>query len=149
MSEASFWKYLQKILPKDGHYTRIESHDTASGFPDVHYTLNGTSGTIELKDAKRPGAKYPFSRESGLRRSQVRWIETETEAHGNVNLALQCGDRIYVMRADLYFTTLHITTEKEIARVAQVRWSKKDRPGSYEYCQIQSQIYSLLEESNA
>jgi hypothetical protein len=40
MSESSFWNYLRKLLPKEGHYTRVENHDTGAGFPDVNYTLN-------------------------------------------------------------------------------------------------------------
>jgi len=38
VSEASFWRYLSKLLPRTGTH-KIESHDTAAGFPDVHFTL--------------------------------------------------------------------------------------------------------------
>jgi hypothetical protein len=129
MSESSFWKYLSKLLPT-GHYTRVESHDTAAGFPDVHYTLNGNSGTIELKDAKRPGAKHPFKGESGLRRSQITWMTNECDAGGRVFLALQCGDCVYLLKADLYFDELHRMTEDDIARVAAVKWKKGARRGN-------------------
>lgn len=124
MSEASFWKYLVKLLPKEGHYSRVESHNTSAGFPDVHYTLEGHSGTIELKDAKRPGSKYPFSGQSGLRKSQITWMTWECDAGGHVFLALQCGDRVYVLKADMYFDELHRMTEDQIARVADQRWVK-------------------------
>ena len=147
MSEASFWNYLRKLLPKEGHYTRIESHDTAVGFPDVHYTLNGISGTIELKDAKRPGAKYPFSRESGLRRSQIAWIRDELDASGQVSLALQCGDRVYLLPANCYYDDLHRMTEEEIARVSRVKWKKGNRRGKSvddEYS-LEVQLMDLLE----
>ena len=133
MSEASFWNYLRKLLPA-GHYTRIESHDTAPGFPDVHYTLNGNSGTIELKDAKRPGAKYPFSRESGLRRSQTTWMGEELAADGDERLflALQCGDRVYLLKAALYYDELHRMTEEDINRVATVKWKKGKKRAIWE-----------------
>jgi hypothetical protein len=125
MSEASFWKYLSKLLPKEGHYTRIESPDTAPGFPDVHYTLEWASGTIELKDAKHPNTKHPFKGESGLRLSQIRWMKKEIDgAKGRVILALQCGNRMYLLKADLYYDELHRMTEDDIARVAMVRWKK-------------------------
>ena len=127
MPEASFWDYLRKLLPKDGHYTRVESPDTAPGYPDVHYTLNGYSGTIELKDAKRPGAKCPFSGQSGLRKSQINWMTWECDAGGRVFLALQCGDRVYILKADLYFDELHWMTEEQIARVATLEWKKGKR----------------------
>lgn len=123
MSEASFWDYLRKLLPKEGHYSRIES-PTAHGFPDVHYTIEGVSGTIELKDAKRPGAKHPFKGESGLRSSQITWMTEECDKGGRVFIALQCGDRVYLLKADLYFDELHRMTEEEIERVAAVRWRK-------------------------
>lgn len=134
MSEASFWKYLLKLLPKEGHYTRIESHDTAPGFPDVHYTLNGNRGLIELKDAKRPGAKHPFSGASGLRKTQIRWINEELTADGDERLflALQCGDRVYLLKAALYYDELHCMTEDEIARVAVVQWLKGAKLCTYE-----------------
>jgi hypothetical protein len=127
MSEASFWNYLRKLLPKEGHYTRIEAHDTAAGFPDVHYTLEGYSGTIELKDAKRPGDKHPFKGQSGLRRSQIAWMTEECDKGGKVVLALQCGDRVYLVKADLYFDELHRTTEEELTRIADVHWKKGPR----------------------
>jgi hypothetical protein len=123
MSEASFWDYLKKVLPKKGHYSRIES-PTAQGFPDVHYTLEGVSGTIELKDAKRPGAKHPFKGESGLRRSQLTWMRDQCDAGGKVILALQCGDRVYLLDAALYDDELHRMTEEDIERVAAVSWTK-------------------------
>lgn len=124
MSEQSFWTYLYKMLPKAGHYSRIEAPNTAAGFPDVHYTLDSVSGTIELKDAKRPGAKYPFSGQSGLRRSQITWIRDELAAGGRVALALQCGNRVYLLRADLYYDELHRLTEEGVSSVASVSWCK-------------------------
>jgi hypothetical protein len=146
MSESSFWKYLRNFLPMDGHYTRIESHDTAAGFPDVHYTLSGNSGTIELKDAKRPGAKYPFKGESGLRRSQLTWLEAEIDrAEGRVFLALQCGDRVYLLKADLYYDELHRMTEEEIARVADVKWKKGTSVHPDDEYPMDLQLRDLLE----
>lgn len=143
MSESSFWKYLSKLLPKEGHYSRIESPDTAPGFPDVHYTLNGNSGTIELKDAKRPGAKHPFKGQSGLRRSQITWMTAECDAGGRVFLALQCGGRVYLLKVDLYFDELHRMTEDDINRVATVKWCKGKRAGADAV--IDSQLRDLLE----
>lgn len=127
MSEGNgaFWAYLKKQLPTEGHYSRVESHDTEPGFPDVVYTLNGTTGFIELKDAKRPGAKHPFSGESGLRKAQIRWMEGEIDvAEGRVFLALQCGDRVYILDAALYYDELHKMTEDDLTEVAKVYWRK-------------------------
>ena len=127
MSEGNgaVWRYLLKVLPPQGHYTRIESRDTAPGFPDVHYTLESVTGTIELKDAKRPGAKYPFSGDSGLRANQIRWMREQIDnADGRVVLALQCGDRVYILNAALYYDELHQMTEEDIQRCSSVNWIK-------------------------
>ena len=124
MSETSFWTYLRKLLPREGHYTRLENHDTGAGIPDVVYTLDGVTGFIELKDSKRPGAKYPFKGESGLRRSQLTWIRDQLYAEGIVYLALQCGNRGYLLSADLYFDELARMTEDDICRVSLLQWTK-------------------------
>jgi hypothetical protein len=125
MSEASFWDYLRKkVLPKEGHYSRIEA-ETAHGFPDVAYTLNGRSGTIELKDAKRFGAKHPFKGESGLRRSQIMWIRDEIIAGGKVVLALQCGEKVFLLKADYYYDAFSKMTLEDVERVSVVWWGKR------------------------
>jgi hypothetical protein len=152
MSETSFWNYLRKLLPREGHYTRVESHDTSAGFPDVHFTLNGNSGTIELKDAKRPGARYPFKGGSGLRASQVRWMADEIDkADGQVYLALQCGDRVYLLNAALYYDELARMTEEDIDRAASVKWKKGRKVGksniSDEECPTEMQLRDFLESA--
>lgn len=125
-ARGQLWTYLvQKLLPADGHYSRIESH-TSAGFPDVHYTVAGVSGTIELKDTKRPGAKYPFSGQSGLRDSQIRWIEDELEARGKVLLILQCEPTLYLLNGLYAFTKprLDRMTAEDLQRHCITAWSK-------------------------
>lgn len=123
MSEASFWDYLRILLPKDIHYSRIES-DTSCGFPDVHYTLDGHSGTIELKDSKTPRATYPFSGKSGLRPSQCRWIEAELDAKGRVFLALQRNKEVYILEAGPFYEDLHLMTIRQIESESRLMWGK-------------------------
>ena len=122
-ARGAFWAYLRKLLPPNGHYSRIES-EQAPGFPDVAYTLDGVSGTIELKVAQRPGAKYPFSGANGLRKSQLRWIEEECAAGGHVLLALQVGNRVYLLDADPYACDLRNRTLEHIEYIADQRWTK-------------------------
>lgn len=124
MKEASLWDYLRKLLPKGGHYSRIES-DTSHGFPDVHFTFEGVTGTIELKSTKRPGAKYPFSGKDGLRRSQLNWIQDEIEVLGWVILCLQVGEYVYLLKAALYYDDLHKMTLEDITRASGMNWSKR------------------------
>lgn len=89
MSEVALWETLRGLLPR-GQYSRVESGDTAPGFPDVHYQLrdpniSGTSisGTIELKDSRRT-IGIPFRNEDeGIHLSQKIWI-AENVANGGI-----------------------------------------------------------------
>lgn len=125
--EATFWDYLRKLLPPDIHYDRIES-DTSPGHPDIRYTLDGVTGTIELKSTKRPTAKYPFSGKDGLRKSQIRWIEREMRAGGFVLLALRCGNINYLLEAGVYYDELDKMALKDISRVSDFSWVSGKTP---------------------
>lgn len=84
MAEDHLWKWLSGLVPK-GHYNRIESPETAPGFPDVHYQLSGThiSGTLELKDARFPRRVPPFKNEDdGLHATQIHWMLTNNYCGG-------------------------------------------------------------------
>ncbi len=84
MGEIVLWETLRGLLPR-GQYSRIESHDTAPGFPDVHYQLRGptVAGTMELKDSKH-STGVPFrNEEEGLHLSQRIWIN-ENVANGGI-----------------------------------------------------------------
>jgi len=94
MSEQQLWNYLSRLLPVDGQYTRIESHETATGFPDVHYMLAGVEGTIELKDSRHPTATYPFA-EGGLRDAQKNWLRDYLYSGGRPLVCARIGDPIY------------------------------------------------------
>ena len=88
-SERALWLWLKPRLPLAGHYTRIES-EISPGFPDIHYTFAGISGTLELKCSYYPKAKFPF-KSIGIRKSQIDWIRDELSAGGIVWLMLQVG----------------------------------------------------------
>lgn len=138
MSESSFWDYLRVLLPKDIHYSRIES-DVCPGFPDVHYTLKGVSGAIELKDAKLPAGKYPFSGSSGLRDSQLAWIDDELEANGRVLLALQKHREVYILQANLWYRRLSTMALREIEAASLLRWRKGEQADD-----LTKQLYDIL-----
>lgn len=123
---SSFWPYLRKVLPPEGHYSRVESHDTAKGFPDVHYTLNGSTGAIELKSNDRTRAKYPFRGKYGLRKSQLDWIAEEVKAGGKVILALQCGKEVFLIDDSngVYSDDLHLMMLEDVKRVSDIWWRK-------------------------
>ena len=121
--EAGLWDYLRGVLPAGIHYSRIES-ETSPGFPDVHYTLEGRSGTIELKSTKNPTGKYPFSGKDGPNKNQKFWIRDEIAADGVVYLCLERKPMVYLLRADLYYDELDRMTLTDIERVAILTWER-------------------------
>lgn len=122
--EASLWDHLRGLLPTGIHYSRVES-ETCPGFPDVHFTLEGVTGAIELKSTKRPTAKYPFSGKDGLRKTQKDWIREELDANGWVLLCLECGPMIYLLQANPYYDMLHAMKENDLMRVSEVKWKRR------------------------
>lgn len=105
MSEVSLWDTLRGLLPR-GQYSRIESGDTAPGFPDVHYQLPGDSrrdprrdwkvaGSIELKHS-RHRVGIPFrNEEEGLHLSQQIWIRENIANGGICWIAAQVGEVLF------------------------------------------------------
>jgi len=84
VSEVALWDTLRGLLPR-GQYSRIESGDTAPGFPDVHYQLHApdVAGTIELKHSKHLSG-IPFrNADEGIHLSQEIWIK-ENIANGGI-----------------------------------------------------------------
>lgn len=121
--EAQLWNYLRDIcLPLDIHASRIES-ETCPGFPDVHYTCCGNSGTIELKSTKNPRSKKPFSGKNGLRKSQKDWIREEIAAGGRVWLCLSCDPYVYWVNGK-FAQTIHEKSEKQIEELSSYHWRR-------------------------
>jgi hypothetical protein len=108
-------------MPVGTHFSRIESLDTAPGFPDVHYTLKGMTGSMELKCQEFPTGEFPFKDE--LRKSQKEWIADELAAGGKVILVLQCRQMIYFLDG-LYANQLDSMTELDCNERAVVLWTK-------------------------
>jgi hypothetical protein len=135
MKESSLAHYLSKVWPYQTHVSRIES-ETSPGFPDVHLTYRGSSSTIELKQTKRPKAKYPFSAKDGLRKSQLDWIEAETQAGGKVLLALGCAREIFFLDASLYAASLAKMLLTDIRRVAEISWVRGNEPHEASFQQV-------------
>ena len=73
MNEGNTWDWLRDVALPLGHYSRIESPDTAPGFPDVHYEIEFHSGTFELKCNMR-NARVPFLERQDPRPALIRLI---------------------------------------------------------------------------
>lgn len=74
--ESNVWKNLSSTVGKRAHMTRIESHATSIGQPDVNYCMDGHEGNVELKhtDSSKKGLT--------LRPSQWQWFKKRVEAGG-------------------------------------------------------------------
>ncbi len=77
------WKYLRPKLKAYGHFTRIESHETAVGTPDVDYCIKGYCNHLELKftESEKRGFR--------LRPSQAGWFRRRVKAGGQPWLLAQ------------------------------------------------------------
>ncbi len=98
MNEGNLWEWLRDVALPLGHYSRIESPDTAPGFPDVHYQVGKDGcGTLELKATDRK-AKVPFrDEEKGLHRSQLKWIRDNINEGGIVWIIAETPGVIYII----------------------------------------------------
>lgn len=67
MSESDFWHYIKDNIGDIGDWDRIESIETAPGFPDTDFTIGGVDGKIELKFHRGKGVPV-------IRDSQYRWF---------------------------------------------------------------------------
>lgn len=117
--ESSLWDYLRKVLPLGGHYSRIES-DTCPGFPDVHYTVYGHTGTIELKSGKAP------FKQRGLRKTQIDWIAEQDIAHGAIWIIAEVdhddGPIIFLIDGNVYFEEFNSMDIRRLREVATYMW---------------------------
>ena len=74
MSEGDLWKDMHKNVNHLGHFSRVESHETSAGIPDVDYCINGTEGHVELKFGRDRAPK--------IRATQVKWFRNRVRAGG-------------------------------------------------------------------
>jgi hypothetical protein len=118
MKESNTWEWLRDVALPLGQYSRIESPDTAPGFPDIHYQIDmNACGTIELK-CNRHNAKIPFPNEvKGLHRSQLRWIEANVARWGTVWVIAEVRHCIYVIHGT-EADRINGSTNEELAELA-------------------------------
>lgn len=123
MSEIStLWPYLRDIaLPREGQYSRIET-ETCPGYPDVAYTLRGTSGHLELKFARH---HLPFGKD-GLRKDQIIWIEGNTEKGGEVWIVAEVDKQIFFVYGG-WARDFNSFTYDQLKRRARLSFSKDRR----------------------
>lgn len=101
MNENNLWEWLRDVALPLGQYSRIESANTAPGFPDVDYQIGQNQcGTLELKYNGR-NAKIPFrDSKKGMRDSQLAWIRKNLENWGNVYVIAEAVPDIFVIHGN-------------------------------------------------
>jgi len=85
--EADLWTTLSNKMGHRWHASRVESHSTSPGIPDVDYCMEGFKSNLELKHTHKK--KRPK-----IRNSQVRWHHRRAE-HGGHSLILTHFDLQY------------------------------------------------------
>lgn len=80
LRESKLWDDLRDACRGTGtHFSRVESHATSPGIPDLSYCVNSVEGFIELKS-------WDPKKGFRLRRSQVAWTRARDRAGGRVFL---------------------------------------------------------------
>ncbi len=135
MNESNLWEWLRDVALPKGHYSRIESGNTAPGFPDVHYQIKERllqmdyTGTIELKYQGRK-LKVPFTDDKkGLRASQRRWIQKNVEHGGSVWIIAEAPPDIFVIHgsdADEF----NGSTRENLHKISLAILNRQDPQGS-------------------
>ena len=88
--EQKFYRnQVQPVLKKVPGLTfdRVESHSTASGFPDVVYTRRGRTGFVELKSVKLADSWVPLD---GWAENQRSWALRHLRQGAVVWLLVEC-----------------------------------------------------------
>lgn len=80
LRESRLWDTLRDECKGSGiHFSRVESHATSPGIPDLSYCVNGVEGFIELKS-------WDPKKGFRLRKSQMAWTRARDRAGGRVFL---------------------------------------------------------------
>ena len=129
MNENNLWEWLRDVALPLGHYSRIESPDTAPGFPDVHFQVTknktSTSGTLELKATDR-ALRVPFpDEEKGLHRSQLKWIRDNLNDGGIVWIIAETPGAIYLLHGG-YASKFNGATHEDLLNMAWQTLSRDD-----------------------
>jgi hypothetical protein len=109
-------------MPPGSHYSRIESHETCPGFPDVHVTFKGVTTHLELKANLIPSNNHPF-KEKGLRRAQIIWINEELEVAGRVLIVAQVQNTIFFVHGS-HASAFNNMTVADLQKISLLNWDR-------------------------
>ena len=106
--EAKFWQEIDSSIGGMGDWDRIESRETAPGFPDTDFTINGVDGKVELKFARGGVPK--------IEDSQYRWFRRRVRAKCNCWLFAKL-----VEKDETYYVLFH---GREVQKLRGQPWHK-------------------------
>ena len=106
MSEGKLWKDMHKNIDHLGHFSRVESHETSSGIPDVDFCIKGVEGHVELK--------FGNNRAPRIRSTQTRWFRHRVKEGGHPWMFTH----IVIKKKDFYMLhgaaeMIDLTTERD------------------------------------
>ena len=108
MSEKALWTYINSNIGWAGHFSRVESHATSAGIPDVDYCIDRVEGHLELK--------YSSGKPYKTRATQVAWFRNRTRKGGRpyILAQLDLSDvSIFSIYSGIKYESLHLTTQPE------------------------------------
>ena len=125
--EDNLWAWLRDCVLPLGKYSRIESPDTAPGYPDVDgltvVAQRPFAFKFELKYSHRPHCpkgKSPFpSEDSGLHKSQRKWLRDSRKYTHNVWIVAEVNDKIFISNA-VFGDKFNNSTAEQLADYAEL-----------------------------
>lgn len=129
MSEENLWVWLRdEVLPL-GQYSRIESPDTAAGFPDVDGLIQVLGKPFafkfELKFSHSPHAEIPLTDDNGVRKSQRKWIRDATRYTPYIWVVIEIGE-VVLFIPGLFVDEINGATEDFLTRRADLLLPRHD-----------------------
>ena len=121
--ESDLWRYVRTVIKPaiGGHWSRIESHATSLGVPDVNICLDGRDVWTELKQGE----------DAHIRPSQYRWIKDRlNEGAANIWVMHHQEDMGFMLIKGRYIDQLKkYDNDKEMWRqMAKIVWPREINP---------------------
>jgi len=130
MSETRLRKYVLDNIEHVGHWSKVESHDTSAGIPDLNHCISGAEGWLELKFGNE--VKPPK-----LRPTQCAWFRRRTKMgiDGAPQL-LVCveldGHKTFgLVRGRSVPKLIHAKTNKQWLDACYVKWENRIHWGEF------------------
>jgi len=135
--EAKFWRQIRTPIKRLGRVSRVESHDTAIGIPDVNLCSGGIDYWIELKVAGPSG-------DIEIRPSQKMWHKRQRMAGGTAFVLIKATTKdqtVYLLSSDINLGD-HIKDhwDRSFIWYNEIEWNTFEGALRYEKEQRQAEV---------